>query len=127
MPRAWSIIRNRPCRAERGFLSLEVMLASVVFGFLTVAVVGAIIYGQQSTVRAGDYDRASALAEEGVEAVRNIRDAAFANLTNGTHGLAQSGGQWVLSGSSDANGIFTRQITIGAVDGDRKSIVATVT
>lgn len=125
MPRVWSITRFGG-RGQRGFLSLEVLLAAVLFGFLSVAVAGAIIYGRQSTAGAGDYDRATALADEAIEAVRNIRDADYANLTNGTYGLAQSGSVWTLSGASDVTGIFTRQVVISQVDATRKSVVATI-
>lgn len=110
-----------------GFSLVEVMLASSLFVLLVTALVGAWLYGQESTMLAGNRARAVMLAEEGLEAARNIRDADFANLTNGTHGLAISGNQWILSGSSDTNGIFTRQIEISPIDADRKEITGTVT
>jgi LVIVD repeat len=45
--------------------------------------------------------------------VINIRGNNFANLpTSGTYGLAQLGGQWTLSGSSDTTDNFTRTVTI---------------
>lgn len=112
--------------AQRGFSVVEVLLATTVFAFLVTALTGAIIYGRQSTANAGDRTRAVFLAEEGCEAVRNIRDASFSNLTNGTHGLAISGGQWDLSGSSDTTDIYTRQINIAQVDSNRKDITCTV-
>ena len=37
--------------------------------------------------------RAATLADEGLEAVRNIRDANFSNLTDGTFGLTTTGNQ----------------------------------
>ena len=126
MPKVRLIFRRGQPRQQRGFLSMEVLLAAVIFGFLAVAVVGAFVYGRQSTAGSGEFDRATALADEGVEAVRNIRDAAYSNLVDGTYGLAQSGGQWTLSGSSDTTGIFTRQVVISTVDSTRKSIATTV-
>ncbi|HKX73532.1 MAG TPA: type II secretion system protein [Candidatus Saccharimonadales bacterium] len=122
MPRAWLHINN-----QRGFSPVEVLLAATVFGFLATAVIGAIIYGRSSTAAAGERSRAVALAEEGSEAIRNIRDANFANLTNGTYGLAQSGGAWTLSGTSDTTGIFTRQAVISTIDSTRKNVAVTVT
>lgn len=105
---------------------VEALLAATIFGFLVTALSGALIYGRQSTANAGDRTRAVFLADEGCEAVRNIRDAGFSNLTNGTHGLAISGGQWNLSGSSDSTDIYTRQITIAQADNDRKDITCSV-
>src|SRR5688500_2632769 len=101
MQKAW-FRTNR----QGGFSPVEVLLAATIFGFLATALVGAIIYGRSSTAQAGERARAQSLADEGVEALRNIRDAGFANVTDGTFGLAQSGGSWTLSGSSDTNGIF---------------------
>lgn len=122
MPRVWFRTKSN----QRGFSPVEVLLAATVFGFLVTALIGAIVYGRSSTANAGDRTRAIQLAEEGVEAVRNIRDASFANLTDGTYGLSQSGNQWILSGSSDTVGIYNRQITISSVDGARKTITVTV-
>lgn len=124
MPKVW--FRIKP-RRQSGFSPVEVLLAVTIFGFLVTALIGAIIYGRSSTADAGERVRAQRLADEGVEAVRNIRDAAFANVTNGTFGLVQSGGVWTLSGTSDMNGIFTRQIVITSVDSTRKNVTATVT
>lgn len=121
MLRAWSHIKN-----EGGFSPVEVLLAATIFGFLTVALIGAIVYGRSSTASAGERVRAQALAEEGVEAVRNMRDAAFTNIPDGTYGIAQSANVWTLSGTSDITGIFTRQVVISTVDSVRKNVVVTV-
>jgi Tfp pilus assembly protein PilV len=118
--------RYRQKLSNRGFSVVEVLLAATVFGFLVTGLCGAIIYGRQGTANAGDRSRAVFLAEGGCEAVRNIRDAGYANLTNGTFGLVASGSHWVLSGSSDTIGIYTRQITITELDSNRKRITCTV-
>lgn len=112
---------------QAGFSLVEVILSSAVFVLLVTALVGAYLYGQEATALAGNRARANMLAEEGLEAVRNIRDANFANLTDGTYGLTTTGNQWNLSGSSDVTDIFTRQIVISTVDTKRKSVTANVT
>lgn len=109
-----------------GFSVVEVLLATAIFGFLVTALVGAIIFGRQSTALAGERARAVLLADEGTQAVRNIRDASFGNLTDGTYGLTQTSGTWTLSGSSDTAGIFTRQITIAASGTNRKTVTSLV-
>ncbi len=119
-----SIIRS--C-ARRGFSLVEVILANSILILLVTALVGAWLYGQESTVLAGNRVQAAFFAEEGLEAVRNIRDSNFTEVSNGTYGLAISGNEWLLSGSSDTNGIFTREIEISSLDSDRKEIVSTVT
>ena len=123
MPRVWLRI-NLP---ERGFSPVEVLLAATLFGFLAVALIGAIVYGQQSTANSGDRARAAFLAEEGIEATRNIRDSAFSNVADGTFGLTQTSNQWAFSGSSDTSGIYTRQLNISSTGADRKNITSTVT
>ena len=114
-------------KTQAGFSLVEVILATAVFGLLVTALVGAYLYGQEATALAGSRARAVMLAEEGLEATRNIRDAGFSNLTDGTYGLSTSGNQWGFSGSSDTNDIFTRQVTISAIDSKRKQIACTVT
>jgi hypothetical protein len=85
------------------------------------------VYGRAATAGAGDRTRAVFLAEEGIEASRNIANAAYANLVDGTYGIAQSSGQWIFSGSSDTSGIYTRQVTVAAAGTNRKLITSTVT
>jgi hypothetical protein len=119
MPRAWS-------NKERGFSAVEALLAAAVFGVIVTAIIGALVYGRASTAYAGERQRANLIAEEGVEAARNIGDASFANLADGTFGLAQSGGVWTFSGSSDTTNTFTRQITISTPSTNRKLVTSTV-
>jgi hypothetical protein len=123
MPRAWSHISLRDAR---GFSAVEVLLAATVFGMLVTGLIGAFVYGRTSTAGAGERVRATLLAEEGTEAVRNIRDAAFANLVDGTYYLAQSGSVWTLTATPNTSGIFTRQVVIATVDGVRKSATVNV-
>lgn len=120
-PKGWSVTNHR------GFSLVEVILSSAVFVLLVTALVGAYLYGQEASSLAGNRARAVMLAEEGLEAVRNIRDPAYINLSDGTHGLTTTSNQWDLSGSSDTTDIFTRQIIISSVDAKRKSVTANVT
>jgi prepilin-type N-terminal cleavage/methylation domain-containing protein len=110
----------------KGFSLVEVLLSIAVFSLLVTALAGAYLYGQESTVLAGNQSRATLLAEEGLEAVRNIRDAGFANLVDGTYGLATGGNQWNLSGSSDGTDIFTRSVTIATINATVKSVTSSV-
>jgi prepilin-type N-terminal cleavage/methylation domain-containing protein len=129
MKHALSVLtaKVRPTTKSKGFSLIEVILASSVFALLVTALVGAFLYGQEGTALAGTRARAVFLAEEGLEAVRNIRDAGFVNLVDGTYGLATTGNQWSLVGSSDLIDIFTRQIIVSTVDANRKSVTANIT
>lgn len=120
MQKAWSHTN------QAGFSVVEVLLASTVFAMLVTALIGALLFGQQSVASGGTRARATLIAEEGLEAVRNIRDGAYANLADGTYGLVQSGNQWVLSGTSDTTDIFTRQIIVASNGTNRKTITSRV-
>lgn len=123
MARVWLITKKH---RQAAFSPVEVLLAATIFGFLVVALIGAIIYGRISLSTSGDRGRAAFLADEAIEAVRSIRDSGFSNIPDGTYGLTQTGNQWNLSGTSDVSGIFTRQVTITTVDANRKTITANV-
>lgn len=119
MKKEWSIIR-------RGFLLVEVILASSLFVLFLTAFTGVYYYGLQSSTLGGDRGRASMYAEEGQEAIRSIKNNNFANLTDGTYGLLYSNNTWSLFSSQDVSGIFIRQVTISTIDANRKNIQVTV-
>lgn len=106
---------------------VEILLSISILALVTSALFGAFEYGRETTMTAGARTRALLLADEGIEASRNIRDSGFTNLTVGTHGLGTSGGKWIFSGTSDTTGIFTRQMLVAAVDATRDHVTSTVT
>lgn len=110
-----------------GFSLVEVILANAVFALLLVGLMGIYLYGEESSMTAGNRNRAILMAEEGIEAVKNIADASFTNLVDGTYGLTTTTNQWNLAGASDLRDIFTRQVSISTVDSKRKNITSTVT
>lgn len=114
------IIKN-----NNGFSLVEIVLASGVLALLSLIFLGILTYGQQSTVRAAQRDRAIFLAQEGLEAARSIRDQSFANLTTGDFGLAASN-QWSLSSQPNIEDIFTRTITIVDINGQTKKVTSKV-
>ncbi len=111
---------------SQGFSLIESLLASSLFGLMVTAIVGSLIYGHESVRVSGERARALYLAEEGLEAARNIRDNNFSNLVNGTHGLLVASNQWTLSGNSDVTNGFTRAVTISTVDANTKTVASTV-
>lgn len=109
-----------------GFSIVEVVLAGSVFVLLTIAFAGIYIYGEESSTLSGARQRAVMLAREGIEATKNIKDADFANLSDGVHGISASGGIWSFAGVQDVTDIFTREIVISSLDGYRKSVTSNV-
>lgn len=110
-----------------GYSLVEIILATAVFALLVTTFVGVVVYGVESSAIAGKRSRAAFVGEELVEAVRNLRDASYANLVPGTYGLAITGNQWGFAGSSDTVDAFTRSITLTSVDTRRLSATTTVT
>jgi len=128
MLKVWCITRRKNYYRQQGFSPVEVLLAATILGFMATALVGALVYGRSATSDAGDHARAMQIADEGIQAVSNIGNAAFANLTTGTFGLAQSGGVWTLSGTSDTNGIYTRACALAnGLTTTRRTVTCTVT
>jgi len=117
-----SCVRKR----SAGFSAAEVILAGALLSLIITAFAGIQLYGYEAKIRASLRARAIMLAEEGLEAVRNIRDENFSNLTDGTFGLASFGGVWTFSGSRDMTEIYERNIIIASIDADRKTVRAIV-
>lgn len=101
---------------------MEALLASSIFALLAILVSSAVAYGQQSNLHAGTRNRAIFLAEEGLEAARNIRDNNFAGLAVGTHGLKIDNGLWKLVDEPDKSGIFSRSLNISDIDQHTKEV-----
>ncbi|MGF7228745.1 MAG: hypothetical protein ACQR33_02050 [Candidatus Saccharibacteria bacterium] len=125
MPKVWLIIKpqqiERVRHDEAGFSLVEILLAAVVFGFLVTGVIGALVYGRVSTADAGDNSRANLLAEEGVEAARNIGAASYANLVDSAGSTI--GDTTVETGTDfNANGATASKVMTGATGGAVNSI-----
>ena len=102
---------------EKGQSLIELMIAMGVF-VLMVSTVAWLIIDVYLADRAGrERMEATLLAQEGIEAVRSMRDSDFDNLIAGTYGLTLSGSNWLFSGSSDSHDQFTRQIVVSDVTG----------
>ena len=67
------------------------------------------------------------LAEEGLEAVRNIRDYDFSLLASGIYGLNITDNKWRLTSSADVTDGFTREIEISSDGDNRRTVTSTVT
>jgi Tfp pilus assembly protein PilV len=102
---------------QSGQSLVEVMIAIALFAVLGVSILGVTISAAQSSKEAAEMVSAAALQQEGMTAVRSIRNRSFAELTNGAHGTTTGSGYYALSGSSDSllGGKYTRTITVADV------------
>lgn len=113
-------------KSNIGFSLIEAILSLAIFMLVVTGVIAALTYGVQSPQVAGAHSRALLLAEEGLEAARNLRDSSYAGLTVGTSGLTPVSGAWTLSGVADSVGIFYRHLDVASVDANRKIVTSTV-
>jgi Tfp pilus assembly protein PilV len=112
---------------NKGISLLEVILAGSVFALFVTALASSLLFGTEGTAVAGTRMHALFLAEEGFEAARNIRDASFSNLTNGTYGLGTSSNQWAFIGGSDTTDLFTRSVALSVPPARARRVRATST
>lgn len=111
-----------------GFSLVEIMLGVGVLALIVTAIAGAFSFAEQSIFLAGARSRAIDIAEEGLEAARNMRDEAWTNLSAGNNGVATTSNQYGFSGTSDTVlGVFTRVVNVAQPDNVRRNITSTVT
>lgn len=116
---------SRP--AQSGFSLVEGLLSIGLFALIITALGGGGLYGLFAVKSAGDHQRASLLATEGLEGVYNLGQADFDSLSAGEHGLLISNAAWELSGSETLIDNFTRSIEISNISETQKNITSTVT
>ncbi len=114
-------------KSQQGMSVLEVLVSVAIIGLIGGAVftlLGSSVieqsYAQQS--RTG-----SRLVREGLEAIRQMRDANFTSLEIGTHGLSLTSNSWTFSGTSDITAdVFERTVEISSIDADQVEATVTV-
>ncbi|MFH1078341.1 MAG: hypothetical protein V1745_03640 [Patescibacteria group bacterium] len=117
---------RRTAPRPSGLSLVEVLLAIAIF-VVGVSTFGAMILNAATSERlASERQKARFLAEEGVEAVRSIRDASFDVLGTGTYGLAVTGTVWGLSGTSDVSEGYTRSVQLDCGTMDYCAVTSTV-
>ncbi len=106
---------------------LEPLFAGSLLAIVALGVVSAITYTGELRVSQQQATSAVLFAEEGLAAVRSMRDANFSSVTIGTHGLTDSGGSWAFAGTSDtpAEG-FVRTVTVASISSTSKEIESSV-
>lgn len=96
----------------KGFSLIEVVISVALFAIIAGGGISGMIAPLSSNRGSGEINKATQLAQEGLEAVRSIRDRDFANITSGTKGVGISSSLWAFSGTSDVTDKFTRIINI---------------
>jgi Tfp pilus assembly protein PilV len=106
--------------SNRGFLMVEVVIATAIiitFVLVALSVASKSVSFAHETVH---LTQTSFLLEEGAEAVRIARDNDWTNISNLVPATIYfptfAGGTWTLSTTPSQVGIFTRSVTVSAVN-----------
>ncbi|MEK7552624.1 MAG: prepilin-type N-terminal cleavage/methylation domain-containing protein, partial [Patescibacteria group bacterium] len=114
---AWLKKINFPNFGRRGQSLMEVIIALAIFALLAAVMVSLTLGGFTSLIQGGDYLAAAALADEGLEAVRSIRDGAWNELVFTQSVATSTSGQWRFlgEGTTETVGQFTRTTSFAPV------------
>jgi len=119
------IIRN-----QYGQSLVELLVAIGIFVIAVSSLAFFILDGYISGRLAEEITKANFLAEEGMEAVRSIRDNSWDGLTTGSHGLTISGNNWIFQGIQEDVGTQlkegVRKIIVEDIDPDRKKVTSQI-
>jgi len=119
------MLKNQQKINSNGFSLIEIILSSGLLALFALAFLSVLGFSQESTLRAGQRNRAIILAEEGLEAARGIRDENFSYLMPGTFGLLANN-KWNLTVQPELIDNFTRTITIVDINSQTKQVTSEV-
>ncbi len=112
---------------KKGFSIIEVILAGSILAIIVFGIVAAWLYGEHALIKSGDTGRGVAIASEGIEITRNLRDFDFGALSDGTYSLTNIGSGWTLTpNEKEKIGPYERYITIASDGISKKNITSTV-
>ncbi len=101
---------------KKGFSIIEVLLAITIFAIFSAGIFYLSLDTIQRNIKVNLNTEAILYAQEGLEAVRNIRDKNYLLLTNGDKGLFLNAGSWeFVIAPEDIDGFYSRTITIDDV------------
>lgn len=109
--------KKRASLNNEGMSLLEVIVAAAIFSLIGVAMITLVVGGFNALQRGGDQTEAEALAQEGIEAFRSIRDGAWNELIYSQSAVEVFGNEWIFTGegTDEIIGQYTRTITVGDV------------
>ncbi|MFC1701098.1 hypothetical protein ACFLZ0_03120, partial [Patescibacteria group bacterium] len=108
-------MKKSKCQTGQGLI--EVMLAITIFGLMASVLISMATASFQGLEQGGEQTQAIALAQEGIEAVRAIRDRAWNENTYDQSAVEINGNEWIFSGegTTETIGQFTRTISFADV------------
>lgn len=113
---------------QRAFGLVETVVAMGLFIVFVSAAGPLLSQSYRANRLGGETSAATAFAQEGLDAARSIKNQGWTTFAaaTGVHGVTSGGGTWAFAGTSDANGKYTRTVTVSSVNRDVSgNIVAT--
>lgn len=108
-----------------GFSLIEVLLAVTIFAIFSSGVFYVSMDSTSMDMKIDLDNQALLYAEEGLEAVRNMRDRSYLSMTNGDHGLAFSGDAWsFIQAPEIIDEFFARTVVVSDVYRDTNGNIA---
>ena len=118
---------NNKIPNKKGFSLVELIIAIGAFVLLAGGVFSTIIGNYKNFYGVGDKQAVAEFAQEGIEAVRAIRDRSWQVIedkVNSNTGLIKdSNNLWQFNGSSNTEGELTRVILISEVSRDDDGLI----
>ena len=110
-------MRNSKLYNQKGQSLLEIIVALAIFALVGSLMAPFIVKSFVGLERGGEQTQAEALAQEGIEAVRSIRDNAWNEIFYNQSATVVGSGKWTLNGegTTEEIGQFTRVITFDNV------------
>ena len=112
-------------KLEKGFGLIEILIVVAVVAIAFVGLLSFLINSASVTFRVTRNTEATSLAEEGMEAVRSMRDESWTTSISGllpgtTYYPVVSGNKWTLSTTNPGlvNGLYIRTVAIANVNRD---------
>ncbi|MCX6704386.1 MAG: hypothetical protein NTZ07_02970 [Candidatus Woesebacteria bacterium] len=122
---------GRHTNFQAGQMIVELLVAFGLASILLPAIMTGFVSGSSGKVQQQQRLKAIGFLEEGVEGVRSVREAGWANIVSGgTYHLVANGSGWGVQQGTETLGDFTRSIAITDVtpsDSSIKMITVTVT
>lgn len=117
---------HRRLSTKRGSLLLEAIIAIGVFSLFLGGIGLALILGERSTMAGGDRTRAAFIAEQQLEAVRQMRNVNYDSVTVGQHGVALGPAGWAWSGTWVRTNNYSANVTISQQGTDWLGVTSNV-
>lgn len=131
---------NRAKKIRSGQSIVEVIIAISILVIIGSSSIIAVLGSFSTTRLSKEQTRATYLAEEGIEAVKSIKNQGWENLVNGEYGVSSESGKWAFAGNFDVSGKYTRKVKVsdvyringeiskseGEIDPDTKKITSSV-